>query len=164
MSLYAVGTQVLADVVAALDAGATGAPKRRGMQPGAIAWDGGMACGGGLLAVSFSRMFATSEFPNEEATTGGNGCGGYSAAEFILQLVRCAPQMDALGNIPASAVDASAAQVLGDMEAIYPAVQCSLETMYDSNVIADWTVRQALAVPPQGDLVGTQIDFVVGVK
>lgn len=161
-SLYAVGSRVLADAAAALDT--AGTPVARSvMYPGVIAWDSGEKCS--LLACAFTRMMFTSVFPNAMQEVNESGCGAnYRAADYTLQLLRCAPMPDAMGNVSAAQIDASAQQMMSDAAVLFNTVECSLAAMYAAvpGMITDFVLRQVFTVGPEGGLVGTQVDYAVG--
>jgi hypothetical protein len=161
-SFHDIGLQVIADVSAAVAAGPTTLPDRRGMVPGQIAWD---SCGSaecGQLAVSISRLFLSNTFP-VDAIERMDACGApYVCADYILQLIRCVPNPDQAGNPPSAAALQDAAQVIDlDAETVLPAVACSLQELMELYTIGDYVMRQAPVVGPSGGCAGIQVNFAV---
>lgn len=131
-------------------------PDRHSVVPGAIAWD---ECDCGLLAVSVARIFLTETFPDELSRRIGNACDApYEVGEFVMQIVRCAPNPDDLGNAPTTAeLDASAQEVLRDAYEMLHAVSVKLCQMNAAREISDFMVRPLTAQGPSGGCVGNEL-------
>lgn len=131
-------------------------PARHGVVPGAIAWD---ACDCGLLAVSVGQIYPTEQFPNPAQARVGNGCDApWEAAEIIMQVVRCAPTADEIGNPPTvAALDASAQEILRDAYEMMRAVSITLCEMNEAREIADFLMRPLTPQGPSGACGGNEL-------
>jgi hypothetical protein len=131
-------------------------PDRHSVVPGAIAWD---ACDCGLLAVSLAQVFLTETFPDQLARRVGNACDApYEVGEFVMQVIRCAPNPDDVGNPPTTtALDGSAQAVLRDAYEMLRAVSVKLCEMNRDREIADFMLRPLTAQGPSGGCVGNEL-------
>jgi hypothetical protein len=167
-AFYTVASRVLQAVVDNIAAGPTEVPRRYGVVPGQIAWDNCEDCG--LLAVSLSRVFLTDDFPIESTLHPEGKCtSGWFGADFVLQLIRCAPMPSATGASPTvEALDASAQVVMADAHATLTGVACELAEMLPGEMggddsIVDYVIKQQMVVGPSGACVGNQVDFQVAI-
>ncbi|MFM9656840.1 hypothetical protein [Streptomyces scabiei] len=131
-------------------------PARSGVVPGAIAWD---ECDCGLLAVSVARIFLTETFPDELSRRIGNACDApYEVGEFVIQVVRCAPNPDDPMNAPAVAeLSTSAQEVLRDAYEMMHGTSMLLCEMNRDREIADFMLRPLTAQGPSGGCVGNEL-------
>jgi hypothetical protein len=136
-------------------------PARHGVVPGAIAWD---ACDCGLLAVSVGQIHPTEQFPNPVQARVGNGCDApWEAAEIIMQVVRCTPTVDDVGEPPTTgALDESAREILQDAYEMMRAVSTTLCEMNDAREISDFLMRPLTPQGPSGACGGNELRAVVG--
>lgn len=134
-------------------------PKRVGVVPGAIAWDGCEQCG--LLALAAQRYYLTDQFPIEVATTDMKQ-GAFVAADLVTQIIRCAPTGQNNDLAPSvEALDASAKQVLDDAYAVLCATTTELDVLLGDNSIVDYMVRQQIFMGPEGMCVGSELSYAV---
>ncbi|MEU9323189.1 hypothetical protein AB0D91_05155 [Streptomyces canus] len=135
-------------------------PARHGVVPGAIAWD---ACDCGLLAVSVGQIYPTETFPNPVQARVGNGCDApWEAAEVIMQVVRCMPTVDDLGEPPkVEALDTAAQEILRDAYEMMRAVSMTLCEMNEAREISDFLMRPLTPQGPSGACGGNELRAVV---
>lgn len=135
-------------------------PARHGVVPGAIAWD---ECDCGLLAVSVGQIYPTEAFPNPVQARVGNGCDApWEAAEIIVQVVRCTPTVDDVGNAPTvAALDEAAQEILRDAYEMMRAVSTTLCQMNDAREISDFVMRPLTPQGPSGACGGNELRAVV---
>ena len=135
-------------------------PDRHGVVPGAIAWD---ACDCGLLAVSVGQIYPTEQFPNPAFARVGNACDApWEAAEIIMQVVRCTPTADDLGNPPTTAaLDTSAREILTDAYEMMRAVSVTLCQMNRDREISDYVMRTLTPQGPSGACGGNELRAIV---
>ena len=135
-------------------------PARHGVVPGAIAWD---ACDCGLLAVSVGQIYPTEVFPNPALARVGNGCDApWEAAEVIMQVVRCTPTVDDVGEPPTvEALDAAAREILQDAYEMMRAVSETLCQMNEDREISDFLMRPLTPQGPSGACGGNELRAVV---
>jgi hypothetical protein len=131
-------------------------PSRSGVVPGAIAWD---ECDCGLLAVSLAQVYLTETFPDQLARKVGNACDApYEVGEFVIQVVRCAPNPDDPMNAPTVAdLDASAQGVLQDAYEMLKGTSVLLCEMNQARDISDFMLRPLAAQGPSGGCVGNEL-------
>lgn len=149
---YTVATRLRDAVYAEL----TTKPTRSGVVPGAIAWD---ECDCGLLAVSVARIFLTETFPDELSRRIGNACDApYEVGEFVIQVVRCAPNPDDPLIAPTTAeLDTSAQEVLRDAYEMLKGASVLLCEMNRDREISDFMLRPLTAQGPSGGCVGNEL-------
>jgi hypothetical protein len=130
-------------------------PDRSGVVPGAIAWD---ECDCGLLAVSVAQVFLTETFPDQLARRVGNACDApYEVGEFVIQVVRCAPNPDDIDPPTVAELDASAQEVLRDAYEVLKGASVLLCEMNRDRQIADFMLRPLTAQGPSGGCVGNEL-------
>jgi hypothetical protein len=141
---------------AAVHAELTTEPARSSVVPGAIAWD---ECDCGLLAVSVAQVFLTEQFPDQLARRIGNACDApYEVGEFVIQVVRCAPNPDDAGTPPTTAeLDTSAQEVLTDAYEMLKGASVKLCQMNAAREISDFMLRPLTAQGPAGGCVGNEL-------
>lgn len=135
-------------------------PDRHSVVPGAIAWD---ACDCGLLAVSVGTIYPTEQFPNPAQVRVSNACDApWEAAEIVMQIVRCAPNPDDVGNPPTTVeLDAAAREVLTDAYEMMRAVSVTLCQMNKDREISDYLMRALVPQGPAGGCVGNELRAIV---
>lgn len=145
----------------AVHADLTTVPDRSGVVPGAIAWD---SCDCGMLAVSVARVYLSDTFPDELVTRVSAGCDpAWEVAELVIQVIRCAPNPDNLGNPPTVAALAASAQLVAcDAYETLRATSVTLCQMRGERDIIDYLIRPQVAQGPQGGCVGTELRALVG--
>jgi len=147
---------VAAALETAVYAELTTKPDRHSVVPGAIAWD---ECDCGLLAVSVAQVYLSDSFPNPAATKAGVRCdAAYEVGEFVIQVLRCAPQPDSDVLAPTTvALDASAQDVLRDAYEVLKGASVALCQMSDARDISDFLLRPLTAQGPSGACVGNEL-------
>lgn len=154
---YTVATTLEAAVYAEL----TTKPDRHSVVPGAIAWD---ACDCGLLAVSVARIYLSDAFPAPLTAKTGACDAAWEVGEYVVQLIRCAPNPESLEN-PApttAALDASAQEILTDAYELLKSVSETLCQMNKDRDIIDFFLNPLTAQGPSGGCVGNEVRFLVG--
>jgi hypothetical protein len=154
---------VAAALEAAVYAELTTKPDRHSVVPGAIAWD---ECDCGLLAVSVAQIYLSDQFPDQVASKAGVRCdAAWEVGEFVLQIIRCAPQPEGDALAPTTtALDASAQEVLRDAYELLLAASVKLCQMSDAHDIADFLMRPLTAQGPSGGCVGNELRVVVALQ
>lgn len=136
-------------------------PDRHSVVPGAIAWD---ACDCGLLAVNVARVYLSDAFPAQLVSKVGTRCdAAWEVGEFVVQLIRCAPNPESMEN-PAptmAALDASAQEILTDAYELLRSVTETLCQLNDARSIVDFFVNPLTAQGPSGGCVGNELRFLV---
>lgn len=145
----------------AIRADLTTLPDRSSVVPGAIAWD---ACDCGLLAISVNRIHLSDTFPLPLADKIGSRCdAAWEVGEYVVQLIRCAPNPDADDLAPTPAqLDASAQEILTDAYELLQSVSSTLCQLYDAHSIIDFFINPLTAQGPSGGCVGNELRFLVG--
>lgn len=135
-------------------------PDRSSVVPGAIAWD---ECDCGLLAVSVARVYLSDSFPTPLTSKAGTRCdAAWEVGEFVVQLIRCAPNPEGDALAPTTAaLDASAQEVLADAYELLRAVSVQLCEMYGDRDIIDFFLSPLTAQGPSGGCVGSELRFLV---
>lgn len=156
---YTVATRLRDAVYAEL----TTKPSRSGVVPGQIAWD---ECDCGLLAVSVAQVFLTETFPDQLARKVSNSCDApYEVGEFVIQVVRCAPNPDDPMNAPTVAeLDTSAQEILRDAYEILKGTSELLCEMNRDREISDFMLRPLTAQGPSGGCVGNELRAYVALR
>lgn len=137
-------------------------PGRVGVVPGAIAWDD-CDCDGGMLAVAAVRSFLSDTFPEpQDAPVGARCDAAWEVTEYVVQIIRCAPQPGTNQVSPTvKALESSASIILRDaaeMTSIVSQLMCSLK---DDDTIVDYIITTLEAQGPEGGCVGNDIRFLV---
>lgn len=130
--------------------------------PGLIAWDG---CDCGALYIMVNQVYFSETFPDQRATADlSAACGApYEVAEFVMQVMECAPTPQ--GNATETTVaaeDAAARLVRRDAYEVRRAVNTFLCQSLDAFDIVDYIVDTQIAQGPSGGCVGTELRFRVG--
>lgn len=148
---YTVATRLRDAVYAEL----TEKPARSGVVPGAIAWD---ECDCGILAVSVAQVFLTESFPDQLGRPVGNCDAPYEVGEYVIQVVRCAPNPeDQLSAPTVSELDASAQEVLRDAYEMLKGASVELCEMNSARDISNFLLRPLTAQGPSGACVGNEL-------
>ena len=135
-------------------------PDRHGVVPGAIAWD---ECDCGLLAVSLSRVYLSDRSPDEINSPQGIRCdAAYEVGEYVIQIIRCAPQPEGQDTAPTvAALDASAQGTLRDLYEALRALSRLLCELQGSRDISASLLRPATAQGPSGACTGWELRTLV---
>ena len=165
--LYEITAELAASAQADLTA-AGGRYDRACPVPGAIAVD---ACECGLLAVSVTRTYLTSDFPTEQGAGGAAGAApagpcaaAFLAADLTVQAMRCAPGPDSQGEPPSCpALAAAAREVTSDAWHVRRAVTCRLQDLLDGGQLIDYQVGAQSFMGPEGGCVGSALAVTVAV-
>lgn len=149
-----------ADLEAAAYAGFTEKPARHGVVPGAIAWD---ACDCGLLAVSLNQVYLSDVFPDPISSLSGIRCdAAYEVGEYVLQILRCAPQPQGENLAPTVAeLDASAQETLRDLYELLRSISVELCQLEGAGSILSHVLRPATAQGPSGACTGWELRALV---
>lgn len=151
--------QVASRVSAAVEAELTIPVERSGVVPGAVAWD---SCDCGLLAVSWTVSFPSDSFPAEQTGVIGNCGAAWEVAEFLVQIIRCAPGPSGNTGAPSPADLSKAARLLDtDGNQAVRAVSVLLCTMKDAMDVEDFLVTRRIPQGPEGGCVGSEQRFMV---
>lgn len=135
-------------------------PDRSGVVPGAIAWD---ECDCGLLAVSVNQIFPSEVFPELLTNPSGACDASIEVGEFVIQLIRCAPQPEGQGVSPSvAALNESAVAILLDAYEMIQGARGQLCAMESNGDIYDFILRPLTAQGPSGVCVGNELRILVG--
>lgn len=137
-------------------------PCRICVVPGQIAYDD---CNGGQLVVTTLQEYGSYSFPAVSTDiTDGYGCGPpYLAAEYLFSLMRCAPVPQGVTPVvPCVELDATASLIGRDSYVMRTSLQCCLNNLVETNIIADYTMAPVMRVGPQGGCVGNEVRVRVG--
>ena len=147
---------VAAALETAVYAELTTKPDRHSVVPGAIAWD---ECDCGLLAVSVAQIFLSNQFPDQVAAPAGIRCdAAWEVGEFVIQVIRCAPNPEGDDLAPTTAaLNASAQEVLQDAYEMLKAASETLCSMEDARDISSFMLRPRTAQGPSGGCVGNEL-------
>jgi hypothetical protein len=106
-----------------------------------------------------AQVYLTETFPDQLARRVGNACDApYEVGEFVIQVIRCAPNPDDVGNPPTLAdLDASAQGVLRDAYEMLKGTSMLLCEMNRDREIADFMLRPLTAQGPTGGCVGNEL-------
>jgi hypothetical protein len=160
-TIYTVAERVRDEISTAL-AGVGTPVDVAAIYPAAITWD---KCDCGTLAVAVQRQYVTSNFPNVVEGEQLPCNNGFVAADFVVQVLRCAPQPRGRDVAPTTAALQETAQtVLSDGWVVLSTVQCLLGELVDENLIVQYVVRPQLFAGPAGGCVGSILAFVVAVE
>lgn len=155
---YTVATRLRDAVYAEL----TEKPDRSGVVPGAIAWD---ECDCGILAVSVAQVFLTESFPDQLGRPVGNCDAPYEVGEYVIQVVRCAPNPEDQLTAPTVAeLDASAQEVLRDAYEMLKGASVELCEMNAARDISNFLLRPLTAQGPSGGCVGNELRAFVALQ
>lgn len=130
-------------------------PSRSGVVPGAIAWD---ECDCGLLAVSLAQIFLSDSPADIVGRPFGNCDAVYEVGEFVIQVVRCAPNPLSLDEPPTvAALDASAQEVMRDAYEMLEGASVRLCEMNAARDISAFMMRPLTSQGPSGGCVGNEL-------
>lgn len=144
------------DILTHVNASTTSQYGRVAVVPGLIAWDG---CDCGALYVMVNQTYASDNWPMQKVEADlSEGCSAvYEGAEFVLQVMECAPTA-----VPAPTVDAqetAAMLVRRDAYETYRAVNSFLCSARDSRDVEDFIMDAQMVQGPSGGCVGTELRF-----
>lgn len=150
------------DILVYVNAHTTAQYGRVGVVPGLIAWDG---CDCGALYLMVNQSYASEVFPMQKVDADlSGGCSAlYEGAEFVLQVMQCAPSPQ--GQSAAPTVDAqetAAMAVRRDAYETYRAVNAFLCQARDTRDVEDFIMDASMVQGPSGGCVGTELRFRVG--
>jgi hypothetical protein len=132
---------------------------RHGMVPGAIAWD---KCDCGMLAVSVGQSYLSDNFPDPAEGITGNCDAAWEAAQFNIQVIRCAPQPPDGELYPsAKALDTAAHIMAQDQTSVMKAVTAMLCGLRDDQQIIEYIAGTVDPQGPEGGCVGVQLQVIV---
>lgn len=155
--LFDVADELLQCAATALDERTTaGAPDYQAVVVGLPAHDN---CCAGQLTVSLVRQYASGIFPEEDTTT--TPCGPpYTVLVFDVEIIRCAPTLDGLGNFPDYTVLTEAARLIYiDAQAVWAGIACCLKAReYTWNS----SMRNQEMITPDGGCHGSRLRVYVG--
>lgn len=146
--------QVAAGILAAVDAAVTTQLERKGIVPGAIAWD---ECACGMLAISIGQAYVSEEFPEPAGSAVGNACDApLEVVEIIIQVIRCAPLPTNSGMSPTVQAQDSAALIMArDQQETLQGVTQWICDNRDINIM-DGLPMPSVPQGPDGDCVGIE--------
>lgn len=147
------------DVLAAAVAGCTTQFGRASVVPGLIAWD---ACDCGALYLMVNQTYDCETFPMQKVDADpSDGCGPlYDAAEFVMQVMACAPSPVGHSRATTVTVENTAAQtVRRDAYESREAVRAFLCAARDGRMIENYIIDTQIVQGPSGGCVGTEMRF-----
>lgn len=152
------------DILTYLNQNTTSVFGRVAVVPGLIAWDG---CDCGAMYIFANQTFESDDWPNQKVTHDvSDGCGAiYEGTEFVLHVLECAPSGQ--GNDTAPSVDAqetAARLVRRDAYEVRQFLKLWLCQARDREDIAEYIVDVQIVQGPEGNCVGTEIRFRVGLR
>jgi hypothetical protein len=146
-------------ILAYVNANTTAQYGRVAVVPGLIAWDG---CDCGALYLMVNQVYACETFPMQKTEADlSEGCTAlYEAAEFVLQVMQCAPSPQGQSTAPTVAAQEAAAQLVRqDAYQTYRAVNGFLCTARDDRDVEDFIIDAQMVQGPSGGCVGTELRF-----
>lgn len=147
------------DILTHVNAHTTAQYGRVAVVPGLIAWDG---CDCGALYLMVNQTYASDNFPAQKIEADiSMGCSAlYEGAEFVLQVMQCAPSpMGQSASPTVQAQEASAMAVRRDAYEVYRAVNGFLCVAREDRDVEDFIVDASLVQGPSGGCVGTELRF-----
>lgn len=147
------------DILTYVNAHTTAQYGRVAVVPGLIAWDG---CDCGALYLMVNQTYASDNFPMQKIEADlSMGCSAvYEGAEFVLQVMQCAPTA-----VPAPTVasqENAAMLVRRDAYETYRAVNAWLCQAREERDVEDFIMDAQTVQGPSGGCVGTELRFRVG--
>jgi hypothetical protein len=147
------------DVLTYVNAHTTSRFGRVAVVPGLIAWDG---CDCGALYLMVNQTYASEDWPMQRINADpSNGCSApYEGAEFVLQVMQCAPSP--MGQTSAPTVDAqenAAMAVRRDAYEVYRAVNGFLCRAREERDVEEFIMDAQMVQGPSGGCVGTELRF-----
>lgn len=147
------------DILTSVNAGTTSQFGRVEVVPGLIAWDG---CDCGALYLMVNQTYASDDWPMQKVSADvSEGCTAlYEGAEFVLQVMECAPSPQGHSNAPTTTAQESAAQLVRrDAYETYRAVNRFLCQARADRTVEDFIIDAQLVQGPSGGCVGTELRF-----
>lgn len=147
------------DILTHVNSRTTAQYGRVGVVPGLIAWDG---CDCGALYLMVNQTYASDNFPMQKIDADiSEGCTAvYEGAEFVLQVMQCAPSPVGQSNAPTvDAQEACAMLVRRDAYETYRAVNAFLCAAREDRDVEDFIVDAQLVQGPSGGCVGSELRF-----
>lgn len=127
--------------------------------PGLIAWDG---CDCGALYLMVNQAYASDTWPMQKTEADlSEGCTAiYEGAEFVLQVMQCAPSPQGQSSAPTVAAQEAAAQLVRrDAYETYRAVNAFLCAAREDRDVEDFILDAQMVQGPSGGCVGTELRF-----
>lgn len=150
------------DILTYVNAHTTAEYGRVCVVPGLIAWDG---CDCGALYLMVNQTYASETFPMQKVEADlSEGCSApYEGAEFVLQVMQCAPSPMGQSNAPTvDAQETCAMLVRRDAYETYRAVNSFLCQAREDRDVEEFILDAQLVQGPSGGCVGTELRFRVG--
>jgi hypothetical protein len=147
------------DILTHVDAGTTAQYGRVAVVPGLIAWDG---CDCGALYLMVNQTYASETWPMQKIDADlSEGCTApLEGAEFVLQVMQCAPSPQGMTNAPTvDAQETAAMLVRRDAYETYRAVNGFLCAAREGRDVEDFVMDAQLVQGPSGGCVGTELRF-----
>jgi hypothetical protein len=132
--------------------------------PGLIAWD---SCDCGALYLMVNQNFDCEVPPNQKVEVDPSmGCAApYEGAEFVLQVMQCAPSPQGQSIAPTvKAEDEASRLVRRDAYEVRKAVREFLCTAEDARDVEWYIIDTQIVQGPSGGCVGTELRFRVGLQ
>jgi hypothetical protein len=160
--IFDAAQSILDCVIEALDASVNQTPRRAYISIGEPAWDDCCdGAGGGQLVVWWANVYPSRAFP--DADVGPVNCHApFTAVQFNVEIVRCAPSSDENGEPPSvAALMASAEETMADARAVWRGIVCCLRT---HDIDDNWAsiIESQVPTGPEGGCVGSLTTFTVG--
>lgn len=154
-------TGVAASVQEELNQLVCGPPLTRfcALVPGDIAWD---ACDCGMFAQTITQTYSSNTFPAPATDNPTTACGpNLIVADVLATIVRCIPGLNPNTNEPPPCADLlDAALILEcDRQALRDGVRCFLRSLYQTDVIDNFSLGAITAVGPQGLCGGIALSY-----
>lgn len=146
-------------ILTSVNAATTSKFTRVAVVPGLIAWDG---CDCGALYAMVNQTYACETFPMQKIEADlSEGCTApYEGAEFVLQVMQCAPSPQGQSAFPTVAAQEATAQVVRrDAYEVYRAVNSFLCEARDVRDVEDFILDAQTTQGPSGGCVGTELRF-----
>lgn len=147
------------DILTYVNAHTTAQYGRVAVVPGLIAWDG---CDCGALYLMVNQTYASENFPMQKIDADlSEGCTAlYEGAEFVLQVMQCAPSPQGQSTAPTvDAQETAAMLVRRDAYETYRAVNAFLCTARSGRDVEEFIMDAQMVQGPQGGCVGTELRF-----
>lgn len=172
LAIYDIAKNLLDCVADKLADTEAGAPARRCVVTGALAWDD---CECGQLAVVINRAFSSDSFPTEGISTAAGSmfpCGGrLLGIEYTVSILRCAPTG---GDDPAPPtcpdIDAASQTAVIDAWAVRTAALCCLNSwastrdpVTNQKIIDSFVINDQPFVGAEGMCMGSELNITVGI-
>lgn len=152
------------DILTYVNAHTTADYGRVAVVPGLIAWDG---CDCGALYLMVNQTYASDNWPMQKVEADlSDACGAvYEGAEFVLQVMQCAPSPTGQSVMPTVEAQENAAMLVRrDAYETYRAVNGFLCTARNSDDVENFILDAQTVQGPSGGCVGTELRFRVALN